>query len=104
MRMPTFNKQEETSICLFCKKNRVSIKKWNKPCDECKETLKKKKTRGGFQITKRQPAAVWEDDDGNRTFVDKFGKPVQDHGYDLDNDLDGRKTTGRGQNKKEIII
>lgn len=104
MRMPTFNKKEETSICLFCKSNRVPIKKWNKPCEDCKKKREKKNTRSEVQIGKRQPAAVWEDPDGNRIFVDKFGKPVQDHGYDLDGDPRGYKTTGKMPPKKDFII
>ena len=104
MRMPTFNKQEETAVCMFCKKNRVPLKKWNKPCEDCKAKQVKGKTKqnGGVTIGKRLPAAVWEDENGNRVFVDKFNKPVQEHGYDLEKDPRGWDKTGKLR-KKTII-
>lgn len=104
MHKVTWNKKEETSVCLFCKENRVPIKKWNKPCEDCKSKQKKTKTSVDLGIGKRQPAAVWENEDGDKIVVDKFGVPVEDHGYDLDNDPRGHKTTGTSKGKKEIII
>lgn len=105
MKSITFNKKEDTVLCIQCKRNAVSSRRWDKPCDECRSKNKNKKVKSvEMGIGKRFPAAVWENEDGDQIFVDKFGKPVDDHGYDLANDPRGYKKTGTVKSKKEIII
>lgn len=95
MRMPTFNKKEETATCLFCKTNPVPMKDWNKRCPTCKETqVKKDKDEARVNIQSRQPAAVITIENGQKVFVDKFGNEVPNPGYDLQNDPRGYKHTG----------
>lgn len=103
--MPTFNKdkmreltvnplgQQVMAVCLWCKKNELPIEDWNKRCTECKAKIKheeeaeKQKIDAG--IGKRQPAAVIELTEGRKVFVDKFGREVDNPGYDLKNDPRG---------------
>lgn len=103
MRKITFNKLG--AICLFCKKNKVPIEKWNRPCESCKKKRSKAKgTKIDIMIGKRMPAAVLENDKGQKVFVDKHGVPVKDHGYDLENDPRGTNVSGKGKKYKKIII
>lgn len=105
MKQITFNKKEDTVLCIICKRNAVSSKRWNKPCEDCKAKEKKKKTeKHDLGVGQRLPAAVWENEDGDQIFVDKFGKPVKEHGYNLENDPRGHGRTGTTKKKKEIII
>ena len=103
MRTVSFHKDEKTAFCLFCKRNKVAQKLWNRPCDTCKGNRKKKIAKAEVTIGKRQPAAVITGEGGRKIFVDKFGVPVEDHGYDLDNDPRGWKTTGTLPEKLDII-
>ena len=62
-----------------------------------------KKGNATVRVGKRLPAAVIKDDKGNEIVVDKFGKEVKDHGYDLKNDPRGWKTSGAQKAKRTII-
>lgn len=105
MKMSSFNKKDDTVLCMYCKRNRVSSRDWKKPCEKCKLKLKKKKSRAvDLGAGNRLPAAVWKDEEGNEIVVDKFGKPIQDHGYDFENDPRGYKKAGKKGNRKDIII
>jgi hypothetical protein len=53
-----------------------------------------------MDIIKRVPAAVIEVE-GKKIFVDKFGKEVKDHGYNLDKDPRGWM---RNKKKKKVTI
>ncbi|HDY90311.1 MAG TPA: hypothetical protein ENH82_19600 [bacterium] len=55
-------------------------------------------------VGRRMPAAVITTKDGRKIYVDKFGKEIKNHGYDLDNDPRGFKTTGRGKSNVKVII
>lgn len=55
-------------------------------------------------VSKRTPAAVIEDANGNKVFVDKFGKEVQDTGYDLKKDPRGWIKNGYLKPQAELII
>jgi len=92
MRTISFNKQNHT--CLYCKKNKV--RRWNDKCESCKKKRTQNRRLGAI-VANRQPAAVIKTDDGREIFVDKFGKEVKDHNYDLKNDPRGYKTTGRSR-------
>lgn len=70
MRTISFNKH--APLCYVCKVNRV--KRWDKPCDDCR--TKKKKTELDLGIGGRLPAAIWTNEHGHKIAVDKFGKPV----------------------------
>lgn len=107
MRNPTFNKREVTydaggrmavSICLFCKKNEVPMSRWNRRCDECRQKQAQKdeneKKQIDMGIGKRIPAAVITiDNTGQKVFVDKFGREIENPGYDLENDPRGWRHT-----------
>ena len=99
MKKITFNKVEDGNKCLVCGKNKV--RRWNDTCQDCKKNNRIKKT--GAAIGKRMPAAVIKTDDGREIFVDKFGKEVKEHNYDLKNDPRGYKATGRGKKTTTII-
>jgi len=123
MRMPEFNKlkpltldstgRQVTTICLFCKETEIDIKDWNKRCPKCREKQRvedeKEMAQIDMGIGKRLPAAVIEvlDSEGNPTgqkvVVDKFGREVEDHKYDLKNDPRGSNVSGIKRSEKEII-
>lgn len=90
--------RQVNSICCFCNKNEVPLKDWNKRCSECREKQKQldeaeiKEIESG--IKKREPAAVITTEAGQKIFVDKFGREVDNPGYDLKNDPRGWSKTG----------
>lgn len=95
------------SICLFCKKNEVPMEKWNRRCDECKvkqaakDEIEKQQIDVG--IGRRIPAAVITiEKNGQKVFVDKFGREIDNPGYDLNNDPRGWKHTGAIKDKTFI--
>lgn len=93
------------AICLFCHKEKVPMKDWNKRCQKCKEVQKKKdEEEQRVLVGRRLPAAVIEPDSGGKVFVDKFGKEVDNPGYDLTNDPRGWAYTGTKPRTKEMII
>lgn len=87
---------------MWCKKNPVDLKRWNKRCDECKEKgVTKKKSE--VEIGQAQPAAVLTDKRGKQVFVDKFGKVVDNPGYDLNNDPRGWKYNGKEKKDQTMV-
>lgn len=102
--MRTISTNKAETLCAYCHKNLVPIGKWNRKCDECKEKAKEKKAdvkKTGRGLTTRIPAAVIKTDDGTEVFVDKFGKEVDNPGYDLKNDPRG---WGFTKKKKDVTI
>lgn len=105
MRGISFNKQEDTVLCIKCRVHRVPARKWDTPCEVCKGEEEDQQIKAGKDVSvgKRMPAAVIKTEDGREIVVDKFGKEVSDHGYDLKNDPKGWKKVGRIKNTKIII-
>lgn len=119
MRKVTFNKagariltvdplgRQKMAVCLFCKKNEVPLSDWNKRCDSCRAKQAKhdeaEKKRIDSGVAKRQPAAVLELENGQKVFVDKFGREVDNPGYDLKNDPRGWRKTGNLPPPRSII-
>lgn len=104
MRTITFNKVATIYKCAHCGKN--DVEKWNKLCPECaskkQEQLKKLDLK---PLGKRQPAAVFEHtENGNKVFVDKNGREVKDHGYNLEVDPRGWIRNGKQTKKAAMII
>jgi hypothetical protein len=95
------------AICLFCKKNEVPLNDWNRRCTECREKQKKKdeieQQQLAMGIGKRTPAAVITLENGEKVFVDKFGKETDNPGYDLKNDPRGWGFTGKSKPERKII-
>lgn len=56
-----------------------------------------------LNIGQAQPAAVVKGPQGQEVYVDKFGKPVDNPGYNLKSDPRGYKKTGTGPKDKVII-
>lgn len=98
------------SICLFCKKTEILIFDWNKRCPECRAKLKAKedieKKQIDMGIGKRMPAAIIEVQDNKKTqvYVDKFGREVENPGYDLQHDPRGWNYTGIKPKEKKFIL
>lgn len=91
------------AVCLYCNKNPVPLAKWNRRCDECRAKVEEKTSTIEVNIGHPQPAAVLEDDNGNKIFVDKFGNKLDNTGYDLENDPRGYKFTGLQPEKLDIL-
>lgn len=108
MKKISFNKAEDTAICLFCNKERVPLADWNKRGPNCKAKLKveqeKEEKNQSVIIGKRLPAAIINPDAApeENVFVDKFGKETENPGYDLKNDPRGYGIRSKIKNK-EII-
>lgn len=96
------------AVCMFCHKNKVPIEDWNKRCEECrkKQAIKDKEEEARMIMTgKRLPAAVLEvGAEKQEVFVDKFGKEVDNPGYDLKNDPRGWKYTGKIKQNRTMIL
>lgn len=103
MRMSTWNKKEETVICLYCKKNKVPRAKWNRPCLSCKKKMKPNSDLS-VNIGKELPAAILKDENGIEKYVDKNGNKVENPGYDTKNDPRGYKFTGKQSKKIDFIL
>lgn len=91
---------------MWCGITVVPVERWNRKCENCKKKdaiAKTKMQEKSATTASRDPAAVWEDDRGNQVFVDKYGKPVKNPGYDLDNDPRGWEFTGTKKKKGTII-
>lgn len=96
---------ELEALCLFCHKNKVPMRDWNKRCPSCKAEQKKKdEEEQRILIGKREPAAVIKPEEGGEVFVDKFGKEVDNPGYDLVNDPRGWKYTGAKRRERQVIL
>lgn len=96
--------ENQEAVCLFCHKNKVPLQDWNRRCKECKALQKDKDEQEKRVILgSRMPAAVIKTDNGEEIFVDKFGDPVENPGYDLKNDPRGWKHTGKLPKERTII-
>ena len=96
----------ETAVCLFCHEEKVPLADWNKRCPKCKEkqqAIDAVEEAQQIQFGKRQPAVIVTEG-GQRVFVDKFGKDVDNPGYDLDNDPRGWGHTGSSPSDRKTII
>lgn len=113
MRMPTFTKPELLTLCKYCGKGRVPVTKATRRCSECKG--QGEETPGnGVTLGHRVPAATVKPTitkstgevttAPNRAFVDKFGKEIENPGYDLDHDPNGWGFTGTKPIKERITI
>lgn len=102
MRTISFNKQGIK--CPKCGQNPVA--RWNQLCEDCQKVQGAPSKTVGEKLNsvgKRVPAAVLQNEKGERIFVDKFGNEVKNHGYNLDDDPRGYHTTGTVKNKPTII-
>lgn len=89
-------------ICMTCGKNKV--KRFTKKCEECALlSAGDAKQYEGLSVLNRQPFARIVTDEGAEVYVDKNGKEVADHGYDLEKDPRGWKKTGTQRSKRTII-
>lgn len=111
MESVTFNRLTQTALCFMCKKNRVPLALWNKPCDDCKKKLKaavsNPQPQSGeekakvipMKLGKKLPAARLEKpktriEPKKDIYVDKYGREVENPGYDPINDPRGWQATG----------
>lgn len=103
MRTISFNKLDENSaLCITCKKNKVPLGQALRPCKSCRKTAGEE-IKGSVKLGQRMPAAVVKNEKGHAIFVDKFGNRVDNPGYDLKRDPRGHKFTGGGPKKRTII-
>lgn len=110
METVNFNRLKQTATCYLCKKNKVPLALWNRPCDECKQKLKAAIANPQavteeeakvipFKLGRKMPAARIEKSETRITprediYVDKYGRKVENPGYDPINDPRGWKATG----------
>lgn len=100
--MKTISFHKQHFKCPKCGDNEVD--RWDKLCGKCKtDTQAKVSTDKLPAIGRRMPAAVIQTDDGREIFVDKHGKEVKNHGYDLQRDPRGWERNGRLGPKRKII-
>lgn len=102
------------ALCLFCNETEVLQKDWAKRCKNCKAKQRlideQEINAINMGIIKRQPAAIIdvldkeEHSTGEQVYVDKFGREVDNPGYDLKNDPRGWKTTGALKKEKGEMI
>lgn len=103
--MPKETKWTKKVICSFCGQNLVLLKDWNKRCAQCKNGGVPRHLEDDIRIVKRDPAAIIETENGSTVFVDKFGKDVDNPGYDLQNDPRGKHfTDGRTKWEGKTIL
>lgn len=101
MKKIAFNKLGDF-LCIVCGEQRV--KRFSQKCTSCKSLGGgDAKKYEGLAVLKRVPSARLITGDGAEVFVDKNGKEVTDHGYDLENDPRGWKRTGTQKPKRTII-
>lgn len=100
MRTITFNKHK--ILCLTCRKN--PVKRYTQSCDDCKKKRSEQSFNPEVVIARKQPAAVVTTEDGATVFVDKHGRQVKDHGYDLENDPRGYVRSGQIAKKTKTIL
>ena len=92
------------SLCLYCRQNFVPLNKWNSRCSECLVKYhSKSKKLNTKAVSSREPAAIIEAK-GHEVFVDKFGKEVDNPGYDTKNDARGWNYTGKSKRTKTVIL
>lgn len=110
-----FNRIEDTSVCFFCRKNKVSRVFWNKPCMDCRHKIKKAVLTQAaakvepVKLAHRLPAArlqldATRLDQAEDIYVDKYGRKVENPGYDPVNDPRGWIATGTVQKKGLLIF
>ena len=120
MEQVAFNKLKQTAVCFMCKKNRVPLALWNKPCDECKKKLREAVAHPEsqtevnakvipFKLGKKMPAARVEKEKTRTTpkediYVDKYGRKVENPGYDPITDPRGWKATGTYQRRGIMVF
>lgn len=88
-------------ICMTCGINKV--KRFTKLCENCSEKVRESSNYDNSGVGKRVPTARIVTEEGVEVFVDKNGREVTDHGYDLENDPRGWKRTGTQKPKRTII-
>lgn len=99
MQKISFNKlfnQKNKVPCAQCRTEMVSINKVGGLCDNCGKVILNDK--GNNLIMGKRDIAAVLDVGGQRVYVDKFGREVDNTIYDLDNDPRGWEATG---NKKK---
>lgn len=89
--------------CLFCGQEEVDLADWNKRGPKCRAEQKEKDEEEKIRIIKPLPAARIVTEDGREVWVDKFGREVENPGYDVKNDPRGWNKTGLVQGKREVI-
>ena len=104
MRKTSFNKLDKTT-CSFCNVTEIPASRWNLRCDDCKMKLGREriKNKPTVRVGRRMPAAVVTEADGRQVFVDKHGKEVKDHGYNIEDDPHGWKATGKLKQRPTLI-
>lgn len=93
----------DVAICLFCHTEKVPLSRWNMRCPKCKAKQDEIDANEQINIRKRSPAARIVTEDGRTIWVDKFGKEVENPGYDLTNDPRGWQYTGTKKQERETI-
>lgn len=74
-------------------------------CPQCrKEQKEKDEQEQRVMVGQRSPAAMITTEDGQTVMVDKFGKEVDNPGYDLKNDPRGWTFSGTRPKKRETIL
>lgn len=101
--MRTISWHKQGALCIQCKKNKVPLGKSLRPCEECRKSKSRTSSPGDVAVSQGEPAAIVETDEGQKIFVDKFGKEVPNPGYDLKNDPRGWRHTGKLKDKPTII-
>lgn len=108
MRTISFHKLEDTVLCVKCRKNPVPANRPLRPCQECRYNDSEAPQNidlGTPAVGTKLPAARVVSNDGKKeVYVDKFGKVVDNPGYDLDNDPRGYYHTGRLKRKGTVTI
>lgn len=95
---------EQKVLCSFCGEGLVSVARWNMRCSTCKSN-NNTKTYNAVTVSKRDPSAIIHTDEGEKVFVDKFGREVDNPGYDLENDRHGKHFThGRARWEGKTIL
>lgn len=92
-------------MCSFCHKGLIPANRWYKRCELCKgNNVDKSKSRKVSAIQNRDPSAIIETESGAKVFVDKYGKEVDNPGYDLQNDSHGRDYTHTREKFESQVI
>lgn len=104
------NGRQILAVCMFCKEAEVRIEDWNRRCTMCKAKQRARDEVEKMQIDvgvgKRQPAAIIEVNNADKTkvYVDKFGREVENPGYDLTHDPRGWGYSGTKPVERKTIL
>ena len=96
------------STCKFCGIGKVPITKANRRCESCRQTLVGNKLNHlEVRLGRRKPAAIVEvsleeTTEKEKLFVDKFGNPVENPGYDLERDPRGWDFAGMSRKPRTL--